>query len=296
MLMVALDMTIVTVALPSIQSQLAFSPARLTWVLNAYLLTFGGFLLLGGRLGDLYGQRRLMLAGLAVFTLASAACGLADSQLAIISARAIQGIGGAIVAAVSLSLIMTLFVEPAERAMAMGVFGFIVAAGGSIGEVLGGILTQGFGWHAIFLVNVPIGIAVAALCLALVPRDAPQATPRSLDAVGAVTITAALVLAAYAIVGAASAGWVSMQTDALLGAAVALAAIFIAVEARAAEPLMPLRLWRLRNLATANALSVLNAAGLFAWFVTAALYLQHVLHYDPFQVGLCFLPADVLMV
>ncbi len=294
-LMIVLDTTIVTVALPSIQSDLGFSRAALTWVLNAYLLTFGGFLLLGGRLGDLYGQRRLFLAGLCVFTLASLGCGLAQTRPELIAARAVQGVGGAVVAAVSLSLVMSLFVEPAERAMAMGIYGFIGAAGGSIGELLGGILTQALGWHSVFLVNVPIGIGVYALCAALLPRESASQAPRSHDVAGAVAITAALMFAVYAVVNANDIGWVSVRTGGLLGLAVALLLAFVAIESYVAEPLVPLRLFLLRNLVAANIVAVLWAAGLFAWFVISALYLQRVLHYDPLRVGLAFLPADLIM-
>lgn len=294
-LMIVLDTTIVTVALPSIQSALAFSRAGLTWVLNAYLLTFGGFLLLGGRLGDLYGQRRLFLAGLCVFTLASLVCGLAQTQPELIAARAVQGVGGAVVAAVSLSLVMSLFVEPAERAMAMGVYGFIGAAGGSVGELLGGILTQTLGWHSVFLVNIPIGIGVYALCAVLLPREAASQAPRSHDVAGAVAITAALMFAVYAVVNANNIGWVSVRTGGFLGLAVALLLAFLAIESYVVEPLVPLRLFLLRNLAAANVVSALWAAGLFAWFVISALYLQRVLHYDPLRVGLAFLPADLIM-
>ena len=294
-LMIVLDTTIVTVALPSIQSSLRFSRAGLTWVLNAYLLTFGGFLLLGGRLGDLYGQRRLFLAALSVFTLASLVCGLARTQPELITARAVQGLGGAVVAAVSLSLVMSLFTEPAERAMAMGIYGFVGAAGGSIGEVLGGVLTQALGWHAIFLVNVPIGVGVYALCSALLPRAGASNGPRSHDVAGALAVTAALMVAVYAVVNANDVGWASARTSSLLGLAAALLLAFLAIESSVAEPLVPLRLFLLRNLVASNIVSVLWAAGLFTWFVLCALYLQRVLQYDPLRVGLAFLPADLIM-
>ncbi len=294
-LMIVLDTTIVTVALPSIQSNLGFSRAALTWVLNAYLLTFGGFLLLGGRLGDLYGQRRLFLAGLCAFTVASLICGLAQTQSELIVARAVQGLGGAVVAAVSLSLVMNLFIEPAERAMAMGIYGFVGAAGGSIGELLGGVLTQTLGWHSVFLVNIPIGIGVYALCSALLPREAASQAPRSHDVAGAVAITAALMVAVYAVVNANEIGWLSLRTCGLLGLAVALLLAFLAIESYVREPLVPLRLFLLRNLAAANVVAVLWAAGLFTWFVISALCLQRVLHYDPLRVGLAFLPADLIM-
>ncbi|MDW9226589.1 H+ antiporter-2 family protein [Burkholderia cepacia] len=294
-LMIVLDSTIVNVALPSISTDLHFTETALVWVVNAYLLTFGGCLLLGGRLGDLYGQRRMFLAGLVVFTLASLACGLAQSQTMLIAARAVQGLGGAVVSAVSLSLIMNLFTEPGERARAMGVYGFVCAGGGSIGVLLGGLLTSSLSWHWIFLVNLPIGIAVYAMCVALLPRlRAPAGTAR-LDVAGAVTVTASLMLAVYGIVGGNEAGWLSTQTVVLIGAAAALLALFIAIEARAAHPLMPLTLFAARNVALANAIGVLWAAAMFAWFFLSALYMQRVLGYRPLQVGLAFLPANLIM-
>ncbi|WP_334071152.1 DHA2 family efflux MFS transporter permease subunit [Burkholderia cepacia] len=294
-LMIVLDSTIVNVALPSISTDLHFTETALVWVVNAYLLTFGCCLLLGGRLGDLYGQRRMFLAGLVVFTLASLACGLAQSQTMLIAARAVQGLGGAVVSAVSLSLIMNLFTEPGERARAMGVYGFVCAGGGSIGVLLGGLLTSSLSWHWIFLVNLPIGIAVYAMCVALLPRlRAPAGTAR-LDVAGAVTVTASLMLAVYGIVGGNEAGWLSTQTVVLIGTAVALLALFIAIEARAAHPLMPLTLFAARNVALANVIGVLWAAAMFAWFFLSALYMQRVLGYGPLQVGLAFLPANLIM-
>ncbi|NTY40480.1 DHA2 family efflux MFS transporter permease subunit [Burkholderia diffusa] len=294
-LMIVLDSTIVNVALPSISTDLHFTETALVWVVNAYLLTFGGCLLLGGRLGDLYGQRRMFLAGLVVFTLASLACGLAQSQAMLIAARAVQGLGGAVVSAVSLSLIMNLFTEPGERARAMGVYGFVCAGGGGIGVLLGGLLTSSLSWHWIFLVNLPIGIAVYAMCVALLPRMRAPAGAARLDVAGAITVTASLMLAVYGIVGGNEAGWLSTQTVALIGAAVALLALFIAIEARATHPLMPLTLFAARNVALANVIAVLWAAAMFAWFFLSALYMQRVLGYAPLQVGLAFLPANLIM-
>ena len=293
-LMIVLDTTIVNVALPSIRADLGFSETSLAWVVNAYLLTFGGFLLLGGRLGDLYGPRRLFLTGIAIFTLASLACGLAGSEGFLVTARAVQGVGGAIASAVSLSLTMNLFTEPAERAKAMGVFGFVASGGGSIGVLLGGVLTNSLDWHWIFLVNFPIGIAVVVLSLRLLPGARTGATGR-LDVAGAVTVTASLMLAVYAIVNGNQAGWVSGRTLGLLAAAAAFLALFLVVESRVTSPLMPLALFRLRNLATANVVGVLWAAAMFAWFFLSALYLQLVLGYSPLQVGLAFLPANLIM-
>jgi EmrB/QacA subfamily drug resistance transporter len=294
-LMIVLDSTIVNVALPSIKADLGFSDTSLAWVVNAYMLTFGGFLLLGGRLGDLFGQRRLFLAGIALFTLASLGCGLAPSQAYLMVGRAVQGLGGAVVSAISLSLIMTLFVEPADRTKAMGVFGFVAAGGGSVGVLLGGVLTNALNWHAIFLVNLPIGVAVVALSLALLPAGHMQGAEHRLDTAGAITVTAALMLAVYAIVNGNGAGWLSGQTIGLLGAAAALMAIFLRIEARAHNPLVPLGLFRSRNLATANVIGVLWSAAMFAWFFLAALYLQLVLGYSPLKVGLAFFPSDLIM-
>jgi EmrB/QacA subfamily drug resistance transporter len=294
-LMIVLDTTIVNVALPSIRTDLGFSEASLAWVVNAYLLTFGGFLLLGGRLGDLYGHRRLFLVGLVLFTASSLACGLSTHQGELVAARAVQGVGGAIVAAVALSLVMTLFVEPAERARAMGVVGFVAAGGGSIGVLLGGLLTDTLDWHWIFLVNLPIGIAVFAACLSLVPADQVRERTSRLDVAGAITVTAALMIAVYAIVNGNQVGWETPRTLGLLALAAAVLAAFLVIESRVEAPLVPLRLFRLRNLATANAIGVLSAAAMFAWFFLSALYLQLVLGYSPLQVGLAFLPANLLV-
>jgi EmrB/QacA subfamily drug resistance transporter len=294
-LMIVLDTTIVNVALPSIREDLDFSQTSLAWVVNAYLLTFGGFLLLGGRLGDLYGHRRMFLGGVALFTLASIACGLSTTQGLLVAARAVQGLGGAVVSAVALSLIMTLFTEPAERAKAMGVFGFVMAGGGSIGVLLGGVLTDALSWHWIFLVNVPIGILVYLLTLRLVPTShGVQATGR-LDVAGAVTVTGSLMIAVYAIVNGNDKGWSSGETLGLLALAAALLAVFLVLESRVQSPLVPLRLFRLRNVATANVVGVLWAAAMFAWFFLSALYLQLVLGYSPLEVGLAFLPANLIM-
>jgi EmrB/QacA subfamily drug resistance transporter len=294
-LMIVLDTTIVNVALPSIAADLGFTETSLVWVVNAYMLTFGGCLLLGGRLGDLYGHRKLFLGGITLFTVASLACGMANSQILLVAARAVQGLGGAIVSAVSLSLIMNLFTESGERAKAMGVYGFVCAGGGSIGVLLGGLLTNLLSWHWIFLVNLPIGIAVYALCVALLPPARGHAYGERLDVAGAVTVTASLMLAVYAVVNGNEAGWTSVQTLGLLFVALALLAAFLIIEARVQHPLMPLGLFRLRNVATANVVGVLWAAAMFAWFFISALYLQRVLGYRPLQVGLAFLPANLIM-
>jgi EmrB/QacA subfamily drug resistance transporter len=294
-LMIVLDVTIVGVALPSIREDLGFSETSLAWVVNAYILTFGGFLLLGGRLGDLFGHRRLFLIGTALFTLASLACGLANSQELLMAARAVQGLGAAVVSAVALSLMMTLFTEPADRAKAMGVFGFVASGGGSIGVLLGGILTDVLNWHWIFLVNVPVGVVVVALTLKLVPESSRVAFTGRLDVAGAVTVTASLMLAVYAIVNGNQEGWTSAQTLGLLGAAAAILAIFLGIESRVRSPLVPLGLFRLRNVAVSNVVGIFWAAAMFAWFFLSALYLQLVLGYSPLQVGLAFLPGNVIM-
>src|SRR4051812_38955719 len=294
-LMIVLDSTIVNVALPSIRADLGFTQASLAWVVNDYLLTFGGFLLLGGRLGDLYGHRRLFTGGIALFTAASLACGLATTQGMLVAERAVQGLGGAVVSAVALSLIMTLFTEPAERAKAMGVFGFVISGGGTIGVLLGGVLTDTLSWHWIFLVNIPIGIAVYALSLRLVPDVHGEAKERRLDVAGAVTVTASLMLAVYAIVNGNEAGWTSVQTLGLLAAAVLLLGVFLFIESRTPAPLVPLELFSHRTLATANGVAALLAAAMFSWFFLSALYLQLVLGYSPLEVGFAFLPATLLM-
>ena len=294
-LMIVLDTTIVNVALPSIREDLRFTETSLVWVINAYMLTFGGFLLLGGRLGDLYGHRRLFLAGLVVFALASLACGVSTSQAMLVAARAVQGLGGAVVDAVALSLIADLFRDPGERAKAMGIYGFVCAAGGSIGVLLGGLLTSALSWHWIFLVNLPIGAVVYVSCRRLLPDVRARTPGARLDIAGAVTVTASLLLAVYAVVNGNEAGWTSTQTIALLAGASVLFALFLAIEGQVQSPLVPLRLFRLRNLAIANVVGTLWAAAMFAWFFISALYLQLVLGYSALQVGLAFLPANIIM-
>ena len=294
-LLIVLDVSIVNVALPSIREDLGFSEASLAWVINAYTLTFGGFMLLAGRLGDLYGHRRIFLLGVGLFTAASAACGLAPSQEILVGARAVQGIGGAIVAAVALSLIMTLFTEPAERAKAMGVIGFVAAGGGSIGVLAGGVITDLLTWNWIFLVNLPIGLAVIAFCLALLPGGAGRPGEARLDLGGAILVTGSLMLAVYAIVNGNDEGWTSGRTLGLLGAAAAGLVAFLVLESRVAAPLMPLGLFRLRSVAASNVVGVLWSAAMFAMFFLSALYLQLVLGYSPLEVGLAFLPANLIM-
>ena len=285
-LMIVLDTTIVNVALPSIRQDLGFSETSLVWVVNAYMLTYGGFLLLGGRLGDLYGNRRMFLTGIALFTAASVVCGLSGVQWLLIAARAVQGLGGAVVSAVALSIIMNLFTEAGERAKAMGVYGFVCAAGGSIGVLLGGLLTSRLSWHWTFLVNLPIGIAVYAACRALLDKDRIRASAQRVDIAGALTVTASSTLAVYGIVNAATP---------ILVASALLLALFLVIETRVTTPLMPLGLFRLRNLAVANVVGALWAAAMFAWFFISALYMQLVLGYSALQIGLAFLPSNLIM-
>jgi EmrB/QacA subfamily drug resistance transporter len=294
-LMNVLDTTIVGVALPQIRGDLGFSQASLAWVVNVYLLTYGGFLLLGGRLGDLFGHRRLFTAGIAVFTAASLTCGLATGQGTLLAARAVQGVAGAVASAVALSLVVSLFGEPAERARALGVYGMVSAGGGSIGVLAGGVLTGLLNWHWIFLVNVPIGVAVLFFSMRVLPASRPRAGRGRLDVTGAVLVTAAVMLGVYAITSAGQRGWLSARTAGPLAAAVVLLAAFVAAESRAAAPLVPLRLLRLRNLPAASVIGVLWSAAMFTCFFLTTLYLQLVLGYSPLQTGLAFLPMNLVM-
>jgi EmrB/QacA subfamily drug resistance transporter len=284
--MIVIDTTIVNVALPSIQADLAFTESSLVWVVNAYMVTYGGFLLLGGRLGDLYGQRRWFVLGTALFTVASLVCALANTQWLLVVARAVQGLGGAAVSAIALSLIMNLFTEAGERAKAMGIYGFICAGGGSVGVLAGGVLTSALGWHWVFLVNLPIGALVCAFCFTLLAPDIAPAHKRRLDVAGAITVTLASMLAIYGIVN---------STYALLAVAAVLLAAFLILESRVRDPLMPLRLFRVRSLVVTNVIGVLWAAAMFAWFFISALYMQIVLGYTPMQIGLAFLPPNLIM-
>jgi EmrB/QacA subfamily drug resistance transporter len=293
-LMIVIDTTIINVALPSIKLELGFNDASLAWVINVYLLLFGGFLLLGGRLGDLYGQRTVFMWGVILFTLASLACGTAATQATLIAARGLQGFGGALVAATALSLIVHLFPQPIERTKAIAANSFVCAGGGSIGVLLGGILTDVYDWHSIFLVNLPLGLIVIALAYKYLP-PAATASSASLDISGAITITSALLVAVYTIMNGNEVGWLSKQTLLMLAVAALLFILFLAIEVRRAEPLVPLRLFRLRNLSTANVVGLLWATSMFAWFFLGALYLQQVLRYTPLEVGLAFLPANLAM-
>jgi EmrB/QacA subfamily drug resistance transporter len=295
MLMIVLDITIVNVALPSIQDDLGFSQSNLAWVVNAYLVPFGGLLLLAGRLGDLLGQRRVFLAGLAIFTTASLLCGLAQTQGMLIGARFVQGVGGALTSAVILGMIVTMFPEPREQAKAIGVYGFVASAGGTIGLLIGGVLTEAIAWHWIFFINLPIGIATFMMTRRLVLDPKGLGFSEGADILGAVLITGGLMLGVYTILEVSENGWTSAQTLILGGISLALETAFILRQARIANPLMPLRLFRSRNVSGANALQVLLVAGMFATFFLGALYLQEILGYNPLEVGLAFLPTTIVM-
>jgi EmrB/QacA subfamily drug resistance transporter len=296
MLMIVLDVTVVNVALPSIQDDLGFSQSSLAWVVNAYLIAFGGLLLLAGRLGDLVSRRGVFLAGLAVFTVASLACGLAQSAEMLVAARFVQGVGGAMTSAVILGMIVTMFPEPAEQAKAIGVYGFVASAGGSVGLLLGGVLTQSINWHWIFFVNIPIAIVTAALATRLLAKDKGIGFGGGADVLGAALVTSALMLLVYTIVDpAAKLGWGAGRTLALGGASLVLLAAFLVREATARNPLVPLGIFRSRNISGANLIQVVSVAGMFGMFFMGALYLQNVLGYDALQTGLAFLPATVIM-
>jgi len=294
-LMIVLDATIVNVALPSIQDDLGFSPSNLAWVVNAYLIAFGGLLLLAGRIGDLIGQRRIFLIGLVVFTAASLLCALAQTQEMLIAARFIQGIGGALTSAVVLGMIVTMFPQPREQAKALGVYGFVASAGGSIGLLAGGVLTDAISWHWIFFINIPIGIVTGLLALRLVePRPGIGLTAGA-DLPGAVLLTTGLMLGVYTILGISEYGWTSGRTLGLGAVALVLVSAFVIRQARIANPLMPLRLFRSRNVTGANLAVALLVVGMFGLFFLGALYLQKILGYTPLQVGLAFLPSTLVM-
>jgi EmrB/QacA subfamily drug resistance transporter len=296
MLMIILDQTIVNVALPSIQDDLGFSQSNLAWVVNAYLIPFGGLLLLAGRLGDLVSRKGVFMIGLGVFTFASFLCGLAQSQEMLIGARFLQGIGGALSSAVILGMIVTMFPKPAEQAKAIGVYSFVAAGGASIGLILGGVLTEAINWHWIFFVNLPIGIATAAFAVRLIDRDRGIGFGEGADALGAVLVTGALMLGVFTIVKpAADRGWGDSQTLGLGAIAIGLLAAFVLRESRAHNPLVPLRIFRIRNVSGANAVQALMVAGFFGLFFLGALYMQRVLGYGPLDIGLAFLPMAVVV-
>ena len=295
-LMIVLDVTVVNVALPSVQEDLGFSQSSLAWVVNAYLIAFGGFLMLAGRLGDLISRRGVFLVGLAIFTGASVLCGVSQSQGMLIAARFVQGLGGAMASAVVLGVIVTMFPEPREQARAIGVYGFVASAGGSIGLLVGGVLTDSINWHWIFFVNVPIGIVTAILAVRLLPRDKGLGFGEGADVLGALLITGALMLLVYTIVEpAAKDGWGANTTVAFLAVSLALLAAFIAREATARNPLIPLRVFKSRNTAGANIIQMVSVPAMFGMFFLGALYCEKILNYNPLQIGLAFLPGSLIM-
>ena len=289
--MIILDQTIVNVALPSIQSDLEFSQSNLAWVVNAYLIAFGGLLLLGGRLGDLVGRKRVFLIGLTIFTAASVLCGVAPNQGMLIGARFIQGVGGALTAAVILGMIVTMFPQPGERARAIAVYSFVASAGGSVGLLAGGFLTQAISWHWIFFVNLPIGVATALLAVRRIRSDEGIGLAKGADVPGAILIVSSLMLGVYTIVEASNYGWNSAHTLGFGGVAILLLGAFILRESRTPNPLVPLRIFRSRTVSGANLIQALMVAGLFGMFFLGALYLQRVLDYGAIQVGLAFMPV-----
>ena len=294
-LMIVIDATIVNVALPSIQDDLGFSQSNLAWVVNAYLIAFGGLLLLAGRVGDLIGQRRIFLIGLGVFTTASLLCAVSQSQGLLIAARFVQGVGGALTSAVILGMIVTMFPEPREQAKAIGVYGFVASAGGSIGLLAGGALTEAINWHWIFFINIPVGIVTAFLATRLVADSPGIGLKAGADLPGAVLLTSGLMLGVYTILQVSEQGWGSTRTLGLGAVSIALLAAFVARQARIANPLMPLRLFHSRNVAGANVVIALLVVGMFGMFFLGALYLQRILGYDPLEVGLAFLPSTIVM-
>jgi EmrB/QacA subfamily drug resistance transporter len=295
-LMIVLDVTVVNVALPSIQEDLHFSTASLAWVVNAYLIAFGGLLLLAGRFGDLLGRSRVFLVGVGLFTASSLLCGLAWTQTLLVGARFLQGIGGAMTSAVVLGMIVTMFPEPREQAKAIGVYAFVASAGGSVGLLAGGVLTQSINWHWIFFVNIPIGIATIAFAMRLLERDRGIGFSQGADIPGAVLITSSLMLGVYTIVKpAAEDGWGAGRTLALGAVSLVLLAAFVAREATARNPLIPLRIFRSRNVTGANLIQVFSVAGMFGLFFLGALYLRRVLGYDALEIGLAFLPVTIAM-
>jgi EmrB/QacA subfamily drug resistance transporter len=295
MFMNALDGSIVNVALPNIQKSLGFSQSNLTWVVDAYLISFGSFLLLAGRLGDLIGRKKVFLAGVALFVVASIACGAADSQAMLIAARFIQGIGGALSASVIVAIIVTEFPSPLERGKAMSAYVFVAVGGGSVGLLAGGILTQFLSWHWIFFVNVPIGIATLILGRFLIVENVGLGIKRGVDWVGSSLITLSVMVAIYGVVTATNYGWLSAHTLGIIGLAIAMFVFFIVLESRLANPIMPLRILKLRTLTGSAAVRGLLITGMFSTFFIGALYFERVLGYSPIKTGLAFLPQAVVM-
>jgi len=289
-LMMVLDATIVNVALPSIQHDLHFSQGNLTWVMNGYLITFGGFLLLAGRLGDLVGRKRVFLTGLVMFTVASVLCGIADSQALLIGARLLQGVGGAVASSVILAIIVTEFPERVEQAKAMGMYAFVSAGGGSIGLLAGGVLTQSLDWHWIFFVNVPIGLIAFAFGRALIVENEGIGLAGGVDVLGSILITLATMAGAFAIVKSSEYGLTSARTLGVGGGALVLLGAFLTLEGRLANPIMPLRVLRLRMLMGSSLVRGLLVTGMFSAFFLGSLYLERVLGYSAIDTGLAFLP------
>jgi len=293
--MIVLDSTIVNVALPSIQHDLHFTQADLTWVVNSYLVTYGSLLLLAGRAGDLVGRKKVFLAGVIVFTLASGLDGLAPDAITLIAARALQGIGGAMSAGVIIAILVTAFPRPQERAQAMSVFTFVLAGGGSLGLLAGGALTQAINWHWIFFINVPIGVATFVFGWRLIEENDGLGLRQGVDVLGSVLVTVAMMAAVYAIVTASNEGWASAQTEGFGGAAISLLVMFFVVEASVRNPILPLRILRIRSLTGASVARALLATGMFSNFFLGALYLQHVRGFTAFDTGLAFLPATLAL-
>jgi EmrB/QacA subfamily drug resistance transporter len=294
-LLIVVDMTIVNVALPSIQKDLGFSQSGLAWVVNAYLIAFGGLLLLAGRVGDLVGRKRVYLAGLAIFTCASVLCGLSFGQPMLIAARFVQGIGGAVSSAVILAMIVNLFPEPLERAKAFGIFSFIASAGAAVGLIAGGLITQAVSWHWIFFVNLPIGVATAIVSAKLLENDRGIGLGQGADALGAILVTAALMLGVYSIVQTSDYGLVSVRTGVLAAVTFALLAAFVVRQARGRNPILPLRLLRSRKVAGSNLVQALMSTAFLGFFFLGSLDLERVQGYGPMAIGLAFMPVAVVM-
>ncbi len=295
MLMNALDGSIVNVALPSIQRDLHFSQGNLTWVIDAYLITFGSFLLMAGRLGDLVGRKRVFLVGVAVFTASSAMCGFANSQAMLIVGRFIQGAGGALSASVILAIIITEFPETAERSKAMSAYIFVAVGGGAVGLVLGGIISQSINWHWIFFINLPIGVATFFLGRALIEENVGLGVRDGVDVIGAILVTAALMVGIYGVITATQYGWLSTHTMLFLGLSAVMLAVFIVLEGKVKKPMVPLHILRLRTLMATSAIRGFLATGMFTTFFLGALNLEHVLHFDPLKTGLAFLPVTTMV-
>jgi EmrB/QacA subfamily drug resistance transporter len=294
-LLIVVDMTIVNVALPSIQRDLGFTQSGLAWVINAYLIAFGGLLLLAGRLGDLFGRKRVYLIGLSIFIGASVLCGVSFNQPMLVAARFVQGIGGAVSSAVILAMIVTLFPKPDELAKAFGIFSFVASAGAALGLLAGGLITQAVSWHWIFFVNLPIGLVTAVLSVRLLARDRGIGIGKGADVLGAVLVTAALMLGVYTIVESSSYGLVSLHTLGLGALALALLAAFVVRQALGRNPILPLRIFASRKLSAANIAQALMSSAFLGFFFLGSLDLQRVLGYGPMEIGLAFLPVAVVM-